>query len=64
MQYVNAEEIVTNLSGPMRRALSQAMAEALPGQEFDEASLYKAFVKAVRKQCGTWATVPDKCVRD
>jgi len=64
MQYVNAEEIVLNLSGQMRRALSQAMAEALPNQEFDEALLYKAFVKAVRKQCGTWITVPDKCVRD
>lgn len=64
MQYVNAEEIVLNLSGQMRRALSQAMAEALPDQEFDEALLYKAFVKAVRKQCGTWVTVPDKCVRD
>jgi hypothetical protein len=64
MQYVNAEEIVLNLSGQMRRALSQAMAEALPNQEFDEALLYKAFVKAVRKQCGTWVTVPDKCVRD
>jgi predicted S18 family serine protease len=64
MQYVNAEEIVLNLSGQMRRALSQAMAEALPNQEFDEALLYKAFAKAVRKQCGTWVTVPDKCVRD
>ncbi|HEY8023457.1 MAG TPA: hypothetical protein VIF60_02745 [Burkholderiaceae bacterium] len=64
MQYVNAEEIVMNLSGPMRRALAQAVAEVIPDQECDEALLYKAFVKAVRKQCGTWVTVPDKCVRD
>jgi hypothetical protein len=64
MQYVNPEEIVTNLSGQMRRALLQTVNEILPGQEVDEAALYKAFVKAVRKQCGTWISVPDKCVRD
>jgi len=64
MQYINAEEIVLNLPSQMRKALAQAVNEILPGQTFDEATLYKAFAKAVRKQCGTWTTVPDKCVRE
>ena len=36
----------------------------MPYAEFDERELFRAFRRAVRRKCDTWARVPDQYVRE
>jgi len=59
MARIKPEEIVDDLSSELRRALSDAVSEVLPGVSFEEHELFRAFKRAVRRKCGTWKRVRD-----
>lgn len=63
MAQVNIEEIVDHLASEMRRALEDTVKEVAPGVSVDTRALHRAFVRAVRRKCSTWETVPDQYVR-
>ena len=63
MAQVNIEEIVDHLDSEMRRALEDAVREVAPSIMVDSRTLHRAFVRAVRRRCSTWETVPDQYVR-
>ena len=62
MARVKVQEIVNHLSAQMRRALEDAVREALPNSEIDAHRLFRAFRRAVGRKCKTWELVPDSCV--
>ena len=62
MARVNIEEIIDHLDSEIRRALADAVREAVPGAHFDEHALFRAFTRAVGRQCNTWENVPKQHV--
>jgi hypothetical protein len=61
---VKPEEIISDLSTEMRKALAAAAREILPGADFDERALFRAFKRAVARKCSTWEKVSDQHVRE
>ena len=59
MARVKIEQVVGHLSTELRKALAQAVEEAIPDAEFDEHELFRAFQRAVGRRCSTWERVPD-----
>jgi hypothetical protein len=59
MAKIKIEEIVGDLNFQFRKALSQTVQEIVPGAQFDELDLYRAFKKALRHKCEVWAKVND-----
>jgi hypothetical protein len=64
MAHVQIEQIVDHLSHEMRRALQDAIREALPNVRVDAHALFRSFSRAVGRKCNTWEQVPDQYVRD
>ena len=64
MARVRMEEIVDHLSSQMRRALSDAVKEAIPNSNVDEYALFRAFKRAVGRKCSTWERVPDRYIEN
>jgi hypothetical protein len=64
MAEVKIEEVVDHLSSDMRRALEEAVREAIPGAVFDSSALCQSFIRAVGRACHTWEKIPDKYVRE
>jgi hypothetical protein len=62
MAKVRIEEIIEDLDSEMKRALEDAVKEILPEAEFDRNTLYRAFLRAVRRKCSNWETVKDQNV--
>lgn len=62
MARVKIEEIIEHLDSDMKRALEAAVKECFPDAQVERQRLFKAFVKQVRKKCGTWENVPDRCI--
>lgn len=63
MARVQIEGVVDHLRTEMRRSLESAVEEILPDAEFDAHELYRAFLRAVRRKCGNWESVPDHLVQ-
>ena len=64
MKYVDPEEIIDHLSSEMRSALKDAVQKIIPGAQFDEHELFRAFLRAVNRKCSRWEQVSDRCVKD
>jgi len=62
MARVKIEYILDQLDREMRRALRAAALEAMPNSVVDERLLFRAFKRALSRNCNTWETVPDDCV--
>ena len=62
MARIKAEDIVDDLSSEFRRALADAVREVVPGAQFDEHQLFRAFKRAVGRKCNTWESVNDSHV--
>ena len=62
MAQVMPEEIVDHLSSEIRRALEDAVNEAVQHTGFDAYELFQAFRRAVGRKCNTWENVPDSYV--
>jgi hypothetical protein len=62
MAKIKTEEIVTDLGFQFRKAVVQAVQETLPGAQFDEMELFRAFKKALRRKCNPWEVVNDAYV--
>ncbi len=64
MVRVNVQSIVEYLSSDMRKALEEAVVRTVdPEPEFDRDELFREFVVAVGRNCSTYSSVPDLCVR-
>jgi hypothetical protein len=63
MAQVRIEDIIEYLDSDLRRALEDAVSSEIPGASLDSHSLFRAFVRAVGRRCGTWETVPDSFVK-
>jgi len=59
---IKPEEIVDDLSSEFRGALEDAVLEVLPNAQFDRHALFRAFKRAVRRKCSSWARVSDSHV--
>jgi len=64
MARVKIEEIIYHLDRDMKRALEIAVNEEIPNAQFDRNRLFKAFLRGVRRKCGTWENVPSHYVDD
>jgi len=62
MARVKPKEIVDDLDSEFRRALADAVQEVMPGAQFDEYELFRAFKRAVGRKCSTWEGVRDSHV--
>ena len=62
MVRVKTVEIVEDLASEFRRALIDAVQEAIPDAEFDEQDLFRAFKSSIRRKCSTWTRVKDSHV--
>lgn len=62
MTRIKPEEVVEELSFQFRRALSLAVTEILPGAQFDEHELFRAFRRAVHRKCNPWENIKDSSV--
>ena len=60
MAKIEIEEAVDHLSHEMRRALTIAFAETLPGVEVDMRQFFRAFKRGIRRKCSTWEEIPDR----
>jgi len=63
MSQVDIGSIVEHLDYGLKRALEAAVEEVLPNAQFERNQLYRAFVRAVRRKCGTWEDVPTSAIR-
>ena len=63
MAKVKTEEIVSDLGFQFRKAIAQAVLETLPGSQFDEMELFRAFKKALRRKCTVWEDVNDAYIQ-
>ena len=62
MARVKIEEIIDYLKPDIRKALVAAVEKTDPDCQLDQKLLFKNFKRAVRRKCGTWKRVPDRCV--
>jgi len=46
----------------MKMALEDTFTKMAPSLKIDKNTIFREFIKAVRKRCGTWETVPDHFV--
>jgi hypothetical protein len=47
----------------MRKALADAVAQVIPGKDFDDRELFRAFRRAVGRKCSAWERVPSHYVK-
>ena len=47
----------------LKRALEAAVENEFSNLSIDRNSLFKSFVRAVRRKCSTWEQVPDKYIK-
>jgi len=62
MAKVKIEEIIDHLDSEMKMALEDTFTKMAPSLKIDKNTIFREFIKAVRKRCGTWETVPDHFV--
>jgi len=63
MAQIKPEAIVEHLRSQVRRALSDAVADVIPGAEVDAYALFRAFKRRLRSKCQIWEKVPDQYVK-
>ncbi len=61
MAKVKIEEIISHLDQEMKKALEDAILN-VSDTDIDRNELFRAFVRAVRRKCSTWESVPDRYV--
>lgn len=54
MARVKIEYVVDRLRTEFRRALRDAVADTMPGQQIDEYEFFRVFKRAVGRSCSTW----------
>ena len=62
MAKVKIEEIIDHLDSEMKKALEDTFTKMAPSLKIDKNTIFREFIKAVRKRCSTWETVPDHFV--
>ncbi len=62
MAKVKIEEIVVHLDHDFKRALEDAVRRSYPEVAVDRNALFREFVRAIRRKCSTWESVPDQYV--
>ena len=60
MAGVKMEGIIDYLSSEIRSALEDAVRKTHLTIQGDSYNLYRAFLRAVDRKCGTWERVPDR----
>lgn len=63
MARVKIEQVIDHLRSEIRRALEDAVHEAIGDAGFDSGELFLAFRRAVGRTCSTWESVPDRYVK-
>ncbi|HEY2545125.1 MAG TPA: hypothetical protein VGI46_03575 [Candidatus Acidoferrum sp.] len=63
MTRVKIEQVIDHLSSGMRKALADAVAQVIPGKDFDDRELFRAFRRAVGRKCSAWERVPSHYVK-
>lgn len=64
MAQVQLEELIDHLRPTVRRALEDAVNEVIDDADYDSGELFRAFRRAIRRRCSTWASVPNQFVKD
>lgn len=57
MARVKIELLIDEYAAEFRKVLAQAVTESIPGIEFDEQELYRAFRRQIVSKLGTWVRV-------
>ncbi len=62
MARVKMLELVEALAAPMRAAMDEAVAKALPDTDVDKAALFREFRRALLARTKQWERVPNSAV--
>jgi len=62
MTRVKIQSIIEHLDHDMQRALVDAVSHVYPDVKINRAALYRAFTRAVGRQCSTWVPVREQHV--
>ncbi len=58
MAQIEIEEIVGYLDCEIRGALKETVNEVIGNVTVDEYELFHTFIRAIRRKCSTWESVP------
>lgn len=62
MARIKIEDCLEHMKPDIRSALGIAVEKAIPGSQADRSELYREFIRAIRRKCQTWESVPDRLV--